>query len=153
MTTPPILIPLYPSYIKKEDAKDLIKIQQRYVSIILIGMAIVLGVIQLFISPKLLSMYADFNLPIPLVTQMSSSVSLIAIIVLFVISTILLTQEPDYTELNEKLKKFKEGEMIMSRKIIDTKKELIWLLPIILVVGWMVISIILPIYNLTSTLQ
>jgi len=153
MISPHVFIPLYPSYIKKEDAKDLIKIQRRYISFTLIGMAIVLGVIQFFVSPKLLAMYTDFNLPIPLVTQMSSSVTLIAIIVLFVISTILLTQEPDYSELNEKLMKYKEGEMILSRKIIDTKKELIWLLPIVLVVGWIVVSIILPIYNLTSTLQ
>jgi len=59
---------------------------------------------------------------------------------------------PVYYAKKNKTTKDKEGEMILSRKIIDTKKELIWLLPIVLIVGWIIISIILPVYSLTNTL-
>ena len=75
------------------------------------------------------------------------------IIIFIVISTVLFTREPVYDELNEKLKKYKEGEMIKSSEIVDIKKELVWLIPIFLALAWLVYSIILPIYNLTNTLQ
>ncbi len=150
----PMFIPFfYPFYIKKEHAKDLIKIQRRFVSITLIGSAIVLAIIQFAVSPKLFSMYQEFNVPIPFVTQMSPIVSFCAIILLVIISTVLLLKESDYSELNEKLKKYKEGEMIRSKEIINTKKELVWLIPMFIVVGWIVLSVIQPIYNLTNTLK
>ncbi len=143
----------YPFYIKKEHAKDLVKIQRRYVSITLIGSAIVLAIIQFAVSPKLFSLYREFNISVPFMTQISSTVSFCAIILLVVISTILLSKEPDYSELNEKLKKYKEGEMIRSKEIINTKKELIWFIPMFIVIGWIVLSVIQPIYNLTNTLK
>jgi type II secretory pathway component PulF len=142
----------YPYYIKKEDAKYIIKLQKRLVAFVLIVMSIVLGIIQFMVSPRLLTLYVDFKIPVPFIVQISSGVTYGIIIIFFVISTFLLTKEPNNDELNEKLKKYKEGEMIRSNEVVDVKKELVWLIPIFLAVAWLVCSVILPIYNLTNTL-
>ena len=143
----------YPYYIKKEDAKDVLKIQKRLIAFILSAMAIVLGAIQFFVSPKLLSLYTESKITVPFIVQVSPNITYGIIIIFIVISTVLFTREPVYDELNEKLKKYKEGEMIKSSEIVDIKKELVWLIPIFLALAWLVYSIILPIYNLTNTLQ
>lgn len=143
----------YPYYIKKEDAKDLIKLQKRLVAFILMAMAIVLGIMQFLVSPRLLALYVDSKIAVPSIVQISSTVTYGIIIIFIIISTFLLTKEPNYGKLDEKLKKYKEGEMIRSNEIVDIKKELAWLIPIFLAIAWIVYSIILPIYNLTNTLQ
>lgn len=143
----------YPFYIKKEDAKDVIIIQKRLVAFILISMAIVVGVIQFIVSPKLLSLYTESKISIPFIVQISSYVAYGIMILFIVAATTQLTKELDYDELGEKLKKYKDGEMIKSTEIVNINKELIWLVPIFLAIAWLVCSIILPIYNLTNTLQ
>ena len=62
----------------------------------------------------------------------------------------LYTQEPDYTKLNEQLKKYKPGEMVRTSEVLNTKKDLWVLIPLGFVVGYIVLSVILPIYSLTS---
>ena len=143
----------YPYYIKKEDAKDVLRLQKRLIGFVLAAMSIVLGIMQFFVSPKLLSLYTESKITIPFITQISSNVTYGVILIFIVTSTVLFTKEPNYDELNEKLKKYKEGEMIKSSEIVDIKKELVWLIPIFLGIAWLVCSIILPVYNLTNTLQ
>ena len=143
----------YPYYIKKEDAKDIIKLQKRLVAFVLMAMAFVLGIIQFMVSPRLLTLYMDSKITVPFIVQISSTVTYGIIIMFVVASTFLLTKEPNYGELDEQLKKYKKGEMIRSNEVVDIKKELVWLIPIFLAVAWLVYSIILPIYNLTNTLQ
>ena len=143
----------YPYYIKKEDAKDIIKLQKRLVAFVLMAMAFVLGIIQFMVSPRLLTLYMDSKITVPFIVQISSTVTYGIIIMCVVASTFLLTKEPNYGELDEQLKKYKKGEMIRSNEVVDIKKELVWLIPIFLAVAWLVYSIILPIYNLTNTLQ
>jgi len=150
----PIFIPfLYPYYIKKEDARGLVKLQRRFISFTLIGLTIVLGIMQFAVLPKVLSLYKEFSIPIPFFAQISSSVSFFAMILLVIVSTILLIKESDYSELDQKLLKYKAGEMIKSQEIINRKKEFIWLVPMFLGMGFIIVSIILPIYNLTNTIK
>lgn len=142
--------PFYPFYIKKEDAHILVKQQRNMTAIVLLGMAIVIGSLQLFVYPKLSALYTEFSLQLPFITRQAPLLMYTLAASFMGVSFYLFLNEPSYTNLNEKLKKYKAGEMIKTSDLIDSKKELWILLPFGLIIGLLVMSIILPIYSLTS---
>ena len=113
-------------------------------------MSITVGCIQFVLFPKLLSTYVDLKLEPPQIAQIPPLMLYGIIVLLMAASYYLYTQEPDYTKLNEQLKKYKPGEMVRTSEVLNTKKDLWVLSPLGFVVGYIVLSVILPIYSLTS---
>lgn len=147
-----VLFSPYPFYIKKEDAHLLVKQQKAMMGIVLLGIAIVMGIINFFVTPRLIALYSDFNIPLPPLIQLSPPITYGIIMALLVISYSLLTNRPAYEDINQKLRNYKHGEMIRSSEVVDVKKSL-WVLVVVgILVGWLIISIILPIYSLTTTI-
>ncbi len=141
---------LFYPYVKKEDAKDFLKNQRKFIAIILFAVVAVATIIKFFVSPKLLSLYKDFNEPLPLITQVSSYVVLIIITVCSIVSVYLLSTPPNYERLDKVLAKYKDGEMIRTREILEYKYGMIMFVLLGLIIGYLVLSNVVPIYNLTN---
>lgn len=141
-----------PFYIKKEDAHIIVKQQRTMLGIMLMAGAIALGCIQWFITPRLVEMYQEFAIPLPFITQISPPVTYTVLTLIVVSSLNALLSRPDYTELNTKLKKYKAGEMVMTSEVVNSKRSLWALVVVGLLIGWIVVSVILPIYSLTSAI-
>lgn len=61
-----IVLPIYINpYVKKEDAKEFVERQIKTAPIVLLAVLVVIGMIQFFISPKLLNLYKTANEPVP----------------------------------------------------------------------------------------
>ena len=71
----------YPTLVKKESIKDLVRKQYKVRFLVLISTAILMGILQWTISPKLLSMYSLLQIPVPFITQISSMVTTSVILV------------------------------------------------------------------------
>ncbi|HAU99002.1 MAG: hypothetical protein UX04_C0002G0155 [Microgenomates group bacterium GW2011_GWF2_45_18] len=141
----------YPTLVKKESIKDLVRKQYKVRFLVLISTAILMGILQWTISPKLLSMYSLLQIPVPFITQISSMVTTSVILVCGIFAVYFLVKEPNFTKINQELKRYKSGEMVKVKSLIDVKKELIFLAPAIFLVGWVNLTIILPVYNLINT--
>ena len=149
-----ILIPfLYPYYIKKEDARDILKTQRRLIPFILIASLIVMGIMQFFVAPKILELYKELNEPIPLITQLSSYIIGGIIAVFTLISIYFLATPPNYERLEKILSKYKDGEMIKTREIVDFRYLVLIMFLLGIMVAFMVLSMVTPIYNLTAKYQ
>ncbi|KKS79143.1 MAG: hypothetical protein UV54_C0041G0007 [Candidatus Beckwithbacteria bacterium GW2011_GWA2_43_10] len=149
-----VIIPfpfLFFHYIKKEDARDLLKKQRKFIPIILFAVVGVAVIIQFFVSPKIFSLYKDLNEPVPFMTQISSYVVIaITAVCSIIISIYLKSTPPNYERLDKVLAKYKEGEMIKTREILDFRYEIVIFVLLGVIVGYLVLSNIVPIYNLTN---
>lgn len=141
-----------PYYIKKEDVKDFYKLQHKKLGIVLIAAAIALGIIQFFVSPRTIEMYQDLNIVLPLYSKIFNQVLPLVLASLFGYGVYLLFSQPDYSNLQSELKKYKAGEMISTLKLMNGKTELLFLFVIGLVVAITVLANVVPIYSLTSQL-
>lgn len=149
-----ILIPyVYPYYIKKEDARDIVKTQRKMIPFILIVSLIVIGIMQFFVAPKVLDLYKQLNEPIPLITQLSSYIIGGIVVVFTLISVYFLATPPNYERLEKILGKYKDGEMIKTGEIVDFKYVVLIMILLGVMVAFMVFSIVTPIYNLTAKYQ
>lgn len=142
-----LLETFYLKYVKKEDVREVPNLQRRLLGITLLGSAILIGIIiQLFIVPRIMNLYNDFDLPFPTLTQASPYIAA----VMLAIAIYLLSTKPDYSRVDGIANKYKSGEMIKMRELRDTKLVLILFMVFMLVVGYIVLSVILPIYSLTN---
>lgn len=139
-----------PYYLKKEDVSDFYKWQHKKIGIVLIASAISLGVIQLLVFPRVVQMYEEFNVDLPPLTQFFSQVFPIVVSLLFCYGLYLLFTQPDYSLLQAELKKYKSGEMINTKKLMNGKFEMLVLFFLGIAVAVMTFATITPIYNLTS---
>lgn len=145
-----IPIPMYPLYIKKEDARDVVKWQRKMAAFVLIGITIVMGIMQYFVSPKLLNLYNSLNTNPPALTQ-SSLYIMIALGTLAILSALyLLFSQPNYAKVDAVANKYKDGEMIKTKELVDGKFQWLVLGVLSVMVVYLVFTIILPIYSLTS---
>ena len=147
-----IPFPYYP-YIKKEDARDLVKSQRMMMPAVLCMGIIVIGIMQFFVTPKLLNLYKELNEQVPLITQLSPYILGLIVSVFTIISIYFLATPPNYERLEKVLSKYKDGEMIKRSEIVEVKYEALVLILLGLMVAYLVISTIVPIYNLTAKLQ
>jgi len=151
-----VVIPIpyaYPLYIKKEDAREVVKWQRRAAAFVLIGITIVMAIMQFFVAPKLLNLYNSLNTQPPFLTQISSSLMLIIGALAVIGALYFLLSKPDYSKLDTVISKYKEGEMIKTKELMD--KRFVWLVlgVLAIMVIYLVATIILPIYSLTSQIQ
>lgn len=148
-----IPIPIYPVYIKKEDAKDFAKRQRWMIPFVLLAMVFVMGLMQFVVYPKLVNLYKVAHEPIPSITQTFPYGLGVLTIVFIIVSVYFLSTSPNYEKLNQILSKYKDGEMIKAREILEGKYSLIFFFIAGITLGYIVLSLIVPIYNLTATIK
>jgi hypothetical protein len=106
-----------------------------------------------FVAPKIMSLYSTFETPVPVLTQSSPYITGFIAIVSIIIATYLLSTKPNYTKVDAAASQYKADEMIKTRELMDKKLEWYPMIFMILGVTYLVLSIILPIYTLTSQIK
>lgn len=137
-------------YVKKEDAGKVLDQQKKSVGIIFPAMILVVVLMELFVVRKVRAVYQDLGVPVPPVTQAVGQFGTFGAVILLFVSWRFLIQPPDYDSLNKRLTKYQSGDLVPAGEIIDRKNEAAVLIIIGLVVGVLVISVILPIFNLAG---
>lgn len=147
-----ILIPIpgYPLYIKKEDARDTVKWQRRMGASVLIGATVVMWTMQYFVSPELLNLYYSLNTTPPVLIRFAQHITLVFTALSITGASYLLFHQPDYRRVDTIVKKYKDGEMIKTRELVDSKLLWLFLTVLAIMTAYLVLTIILPIYSLTS---
>lgn len=138
---------MYFGYIKKEDAGELAKTQRINSYIVLGANAISLGMFNWLIMPKLQALATELNFTLPFYSRYYLHFSLI----LLAISLALIADSAYLDEdLKKELKKYKSGEMILLKNIWNKKYQWRVMTGLFLVMTYLVISVIVPIYQLTA---
>lgn len=145
-----ILFLLYPPYVKKEDVKEFIKGKRKAVAFMMLLLVMVVGSIQFVISPKILDLYKELNVPVPLITQLNPFIITSMIIIYIALSIRLLFTQPNYEKIDKILSKYKDGEMIKTREVMNFKYEVFAFIILVISVVYLIVSTITPIYNLTN---
>jgi len=133
--------PGFPWYVKKEDARDVLINQRKMTGIVVLALAIVNYVMEKMVVPRMSEL-------VELVPRSNLWVS----ILLLVVSLIIFFQEPDFSKVDNIAKKYAKGEMIKTRLLIDWRYEWSGIISAIIMVIYLVITIILPIYNITNSI-
>lgn len=131
---------MMPWYVKKEDARKIVKSQRIMVGIILLALAIV-NFLMDKILVKRLSEILDLN---------QASNPWLSVLLLLG-SLYVFFQEPDYSKVDKLVKNYKNGEMINTKIIMDWRYEWGGLILALGMVLYLITTIILPIYNLTNS--
>ncbi|MBP9781250.1 hypothetical protein KBC89_01195 [Candidatus Woesebacteria bacterium] len=139
----------YSRYIKKSDAGYFVKQQYRLIAIMLLFIVIAFGFIYFTVFSKMMTMYEDLGQLQPfLVRQFPYGFTIFSLTAVLT-SLRFFTKEVDIKELNKKLSKYKQNEMILSNEVLDMKNALLVIGATMLFVLYIVFSIISPIYNIT----
>ena len=146
-------LPVHPMYIKKEDVHSFLKQQRIRFGIVIGSMGAVITMLFWQVVPKLTAMYADFNMALPMQTQLLLKFLPVGAGLCIASAAYLILSSPNYTLLEPLLKKYKKGEMINANEFpLNRKYELLLLFIIAITIGVLVVSIIAPIYSLTESL-
>jgi type II secretory pathway component PulF len=119
-------------------------------SIVSFAMGVVLLFIHFLVSPKLSSLYSDLGATPSFITQNSKPIVIFLSLILFFFGYTVATSESITRNFEEKLRQYNDDSMIKTTDLIFTGHEAFLMILIGLAVGFLVSSIILPIYNLTS---
>ncbi len=138
-------------YVKKEDIISFVKRQRTMILIVLLAMIAVVGLFISFVSPKMMNLYTEFDTNLPLITQWSSWINWTIMLIAVSFLVYLLVTPLDITTLGKNLMRYKEGEMIRINEVTRYRFELVVLGFMGLIVGYLILSTILPIYSLTSS--
>lgn len=148
-----VIVPFFWTYyLKKEDARAVAKWQRIMAATLLICSAIVIGIMQLFVVPKFISLYEELNYQVPATAQMSFMLTIVVVIISLSLACYFLLSKPNYSRVDAILSKYKDGEMVKTTELMDKKYFLFLLFPLVVIL-YSIFAIILPIYNLTSQLQ
>lgn len=131
----------YRWYTKKEDVREVIDNQRKMTGIVYFSLAIVNLIMEKFIVPKLSDLM-----------QIEPKSNLWISIILLCAGVLVFTREPNYSRVDAVAKKYGKGEMIKTRLLMDWRYEWIGVLAAGLVVGYLIYTIILPIYNITNSM-
>ncbi len=140
------------AYTKKEDVRDVPKAQKTYAAIVFIASAIALGIIQFSVVPKLFKLYASLELALPPSAQLLTYLCRFLMMFELGAGIYLLFAKPNYTKVDALAKKYKRGEMIKTRALMDQKLEWLPILFGFIGVSFIFVGVIFPIYSLTSRL-
>ncbi len=139
----------YSRYIKKSDAEFFVKQQYRLIAIMLLFIVIAFGLIYFTVFSKMMTMYEDLGQLQPLVVRQFPYGFTIFSLTAVLASLRFFTKEVDVKELNKKLSKYKQNEMILSNEVLDMKNAILVIGATMLFVLYVVFSIIYPIYSIT----
>ncbi|MBT4124237.1 MAG: hypothetical protein HN981_00390 [Candidatus Pacebacteria bacterium] len=139
---------MYWGYIKKEDAKNLGKAQRINSYIVIGAMAIVSVMMQFIIIPKLIEIAGVTGFPLPVYSQYYFPIAMS----LLILMSISIIQSSDYLEddLKQKLQKYKKGEMILLKKLWNKNYEYKVMGMMFVMIVYLTVSIIMPIYKITG---
>jgi hypothetical protein len=141
---------MYWGYIKKEDAKDLAKTQKINSYIVMVAMAIIPIMFHFTIVPRLTEIASDTGYVFPFYSRYYFP---IAAILLILMSMVLNNSAEELDDnLKKKLSKYKKGEMILIRKLWNQNYQYKVMGMMFIMMTYLVISIILPIYQITSSI-
>ncbi len=143
-------IPMTPFYIKKEDAREVVRWQRTHLMIVLVAVALVLGLMSMVVYPRLQALYLDFGMTPPVVTQSFPRVSLGFGVGMLLMLARVISTPPDYSRIDAITKKYKAGEMIKTRELMSPQTEWLAMAVLLAMVGYIVMALIMPIYDLTS---
>ena len=143
----------WPYYIKKADVKDLIRARKLNLALITGSMSLVIVILHLVVFPKLVKLYADYSLTKPIIIEIEPYI--VGALVLISIALIYYFYFTDYIDkqINGKIVKYKDDEMIKTSEILDRKQEVGVFIFLLLAVCFLIFSLIQPIYNLTNTIS
>ena len=144
---------MYPYYIKKEDAKDILKGQKRQMSIVVFGLGMVVELMAYIVMPKLTNLYVDMGVEIPVITQMLTKYSAYFTVVMGLLAIYLSSPNFLDREFEDKLTGYKVGEQIKTSELLNKSLTPVMMVLIGLCIGFLVVAIILPIYNLTAAIN
>jgi hypothetical protein len=143
---------LYPLYVKKEDAIEVIRRQHRIIAGIMLSSTLLMAVIQLVVVPKLVDFYIETDL-MSLVEQFvhkTSQISTVSIILIISVSTYLLINEHNISWLRRHLKKYQKHEMIRTSELIRDS-QIIVMGVMVLFVEYLTFSTIMSFYSYMMT--
>lgn len=126
-----------PYYVKKEDARDIVKQQVRMSGFVMLALGIVSLVLDKVVVPKMNEIF-------PVNDVLLNWIPL----ALFGWGIVLLKMDPGFERVDLITKKYAKGEMIRTQTIIDWKYSIGTMLIVFAVVAYWVITLVLPIYNL-----
>lgn len=141
---------MYGGYVKKEDVRDVPNGQRVASAIISLGVGVLFGVMQFAVYPKLIELYKELGADLARSAQHFPLLSGVIIASSVFSAIYLLSTKPDYSKVDKIARKYKAGEMIKRKELMDTKNEWIPILFLALAVGYLVVGIINPIYKITS---
>ena len=135
-------------YKLKEDAKNLGKAQRINSYIVIGAMAIVSVMMQFIIIPKLIEIAGVTGFPLPVYSQYYFPIAMS----LLILMSISIIQSSDYLEddLKQKLQKYKKGEMILLKKLWNKNYEYKVMGMMFVMIVYLTVSIIMPIYKITG---
>jgi hypothetical protein len=151
----PIIIPTSP-YIKKEDIPYYLKNSRLSFIIAAIASVSVAFILQFLVMPRVVSLYQQFDTPIPTIVQFSLLINGIYTILVLFLVYIIASQKPKQPQINSLLKSYKKGEMIHVNKLRglgQARWEMYLILMIIVYIAILVFLIILPIYNISNAIS
>jgi hypothetical protein len=140
-------------YTKKEDVRDVVNGQRKASALVLFALAIVLGLMQLLVAPRLFDLYNDLGTPLPLLAQTSPTLTWALITIAVLSALYFILSKPDYSKVELIASKYKAGEMIKTRELVDKRYEWAILSFMVIGIGYLAISIIVPISSLTTQYQ
>lgn len=138
----------YFGYVKKEDAKEILRRRTVGGWVFAGSFVFIFSMMELFVLPRLASLAIEAGQVLPFYSQPNFRYSVYLVLIL---ATILAKPESGEA-IDSKLKQYKAGEMILVSKLVDRKYEYILMSILFAVMAYMVISIILPIYDITASI-
>lgn len=143
----------YPSYIKKEDAKGLLRNYYKTTpAIIFFSNAAVMIICLVVIYPQLNGLFNQLNLEKPQAFIAAPYLGFVYALGLIAWGIAHLQSPSNDQQISEKLKKFKTGEMIHSRDLFSGRIERNFVLTLAITIIFLIIFIIAPIYSLIENL-
>lgn len=133
-------------YVKNEDAKEFLSRQRVMGWVMAIALMIVFGIFNVFIAPRMVEMYQEFGYEIPWYAESG----LRTVIFVIGIAGILIVRPESDESIAAKLSKYKTGEMILMSKLRDWRYFYLVFGILLMSILYSIISIVLPIYDITS---
>lgn len=142
----------FPYYIKKEDAKDVLRFKKLALVFVSLLLAIIIGGMMFVIYPHLNGLYTDLNFQKPFIIEIAPYVGGLMVLGLVTFSSYIYFSSGLDKEFEKRLAKYKDGEMIKTRELAGTGHEWKLLVFLVLCVAFLVEAFILPLNSITASL-
>ena len=145
-------------YIKKKDIPKVFKAHNVRYGIMILSMTFLIGLMGLFVFPKLSDMYSNMDVQLPPITKIVLKYWVFVFLSLLVLGLKIIFSSPNNIKIDQILSRFadKSDEDLIDLKEIMQHRgpqyDYIIFLLFGAITGLLVLSVILPIYSLTSSL-
>ncbi len=142
-----------PYYLKKKDIPAYTQSRNTTMGIVLLIMGGVFGYISYTVYRELLRLVIDFGATPSLIFQLFPYTATIICLGFLIIGLKYLVEKPSYNQMQEKfLNKYQSNDMVNVKELHSVKSELGLLLVFGIAIGLLVISLVVPIYQITGEL-